>query len=107
MTEDRILTGPPLEGSEILARLERRMGSMKLVGERDDLLLDAAVFIAMAGQYRAETERLRAAVEAMRDKYDKRSRDPAWDRQDQDRASIVEGELRRVLALDHHETRTR
>ena len=43
---DKILSGPSLDGPELLARLERRMGSMKLVGDRDDLLLDAAVFVA-------------------------------------------------------------
>jgi hypothetical protein len=43
---DKILTGNPKPGEELVAMLERRMGSMKLVGERDDLLLDSAIFIA-------------------------------------------------------------
>lgn len=42
---DKIISGPPLSGDELLARLETRMGSMKLVGERDDLLLDAAMYV--------------------------------------------------------------
>jgi|SRR6185312_3631231 len=40
------LEGNPKSGEELLAMLERRMGSMKLIGERDDLLLDSAIFIA-------------------------------------------------------------
>ena len=44
--DSTVMTGPPKDGAELLARLERRMGSMKLVGERDDLLLDAAIYIA-------------------------------------------------------------
>ncbi len=48
VTDDKVLSGPPLDGAELVARLERRMGSLKLVGERDDLLLDSAVFIARA-----------------------------------------------------------
>ena len=42
---DQILNGPPLDGADLVSRLERRLGSLKLVGERDDLLLDAAMFI--------------------------------------------------------------
>lgn len=41
-----LLTGNPKTGDELLVLLERRMGSMKMVGERDDLLLDAAIFVA-------------------------------------------------------------
>jgi hypothetical protein len=43
--EDKILTGPPTSAADLIIKLERRMGSMKLVGERDDLLLDSAVCI--------------------------------------------------------------
>lgn len=43
--QDKILTGPPKGAEELVEMLERRMGSMKMVGERDDLLLDAAIFI--------------------------------------------------------------
>jgi hypothetical protein len=46
---DEILTGPPTPGIELLAKLERRIGSMKLVGERDDLLLDVTLFIGTVG----------------------------------------------------------
>lgn len=42
---DKILSGPPLSGEQLLGKLETRMGSMKLMGARDDLLLDAAVYI--------------------------------------------------------------
>ena len=45
---DKIFTGNPKLGEELIGMLERRMGSMKLVGERDDLLLDSAIFIARA-----------------------------------------------------------
>lgn len=42
---DKIISGPPLSGEELISRLEARMGSMKLIGERDDLLLDSALYI--------------------------------------------------------------
>lgn len=43
---DKVFSGSFKTGEDLVARLERRMGSMKMVGERDDLLLDAAIFIA-------------------------------------------------------------
>ena len=43
--QDKVISGPPLAPEELLKRLEKRLGSLKLNGERDDLLLDAAVFV--------------------------------------------------------------
>jgi hypothetical protein len=43
--DDKIFTGPPKSGDELLAALERRLGSLKLVGERDDLILDCGLFV--------------------------------------------------------------
>ena len=54
LPQDKIISGPPLEPEDLLARLERRMGSMKLIGERDDLLLDAAIFVASVIRERGE-----------------------------------------------------
>lgn len=42
---DKIMTGPLTPPHELLAKLERRLGSMKMVGDRDDLLLECAVLI--------------------------------------------------------------
>ncbi len=46
--DSKVMTGPPKAASELIARIERRMGSMKMVGERDDLLLDCAISLTAA-----------------------------------------------------------
>jgi len=42
---DRILTGPPTPLDQLWLKMECRLGSMKLIGNRDDLMLDATIFI--------------------------------------------------------------